>query len=318
MKTHFVSDLKPGSRLETSFLVHAKERKTASNGKPYLDLELRDSSGLIKAKVWDCDRVEQEFEAEDFVWVQGNVEAYRGTPQLVINKVRRCAEDEIDPRDYFPRSSRDPEEMFTVLGARIQRMDDGPLRILLRSVLDDPAIAEKFKLAPAAMSYHHAYLGGLLEHVLSLIELADAVCDHYPSLRRDLVLAGIVLHDIGKIDELSYRRSFRYTTRGQLVGHISMGMEMIGEKIRQIPDFPAGLKDQIDHIVLSHHGLLEFGSPKEPMFPEALVVHLLDNLDSKLESMRAQYVQDKERPGEFTARNPALKRELFKIDPLNH
>lgn len=317
MKTHFVADLKPGSRLETSFLVHAKERKTASNGRPYLDLELRDSTGLIKAKVWDCERVDQDFKAEDFVWVHGNVEAYRGAPQLVVTKVRRCAENEIDPRDYFPRSSRDPEEMFAALEARVGRMDAGPLQILLRSCLSDQTIAGKFKLAPAAMSYHHACLGGLLEHVLSLIELADAVCDHYPALRRDLVLAGIVLHDIGKIDELSYRRSFRYTTRGQLVGHISMGLELVSEKIRQIPDFPPGLKDQLDHIILSHHGELAFGSPKEPMFPEALVVHLLDNLDSKLESMRAQYAQDKDRPGEFTARNPALKRELLKIDPAN-
>ncbi len=318
MKTHFVADLKPGSRLETSFLVHAKERKTASNGKPYLDLELRDSSGLIKAKIWDGERADQEFEAEDFVWVQGNVESYRGTPQMIVSKVRRCREDEVDPRDYFPRSSRDPEEMYAQLGARIQRADEGPIRALLLAVVNDPAIAQKYKLAPAAMSYHHAYLGGLLEHVLSLIELGDAVCDHYPSLRRDLVLAGIVLHDIGKIDELSYRRSFRYTTRGQLVGHISMGLEMVSERMRQIPDFPAPIKDLIDHIILSHHGLLEFGSPKEPLFPEALVVHVLDNLDSKLESMRAQYAQDKDRPGEFTARNPALKRELLKIDPLNH
>lgn len=318
MKTHFVADMKPGSRLETTFLVHAKERKTASNGKPYLDLELRDSSGIIKAKVWDCERVDQEFELEDFVWVQGNVDAYRGTPQVVVTKVRRCREEEIDPRDYFPRSSRDPEEMFAAMLARIRRLDEGPVRALLLSVLEDPAIAERFKLAPAAMSYHHAYLGGLLEHVLSLIELGDVVCEHYPSLRGDLVLAGIVLHDIGKIDELSYRRSFRYTTRGQLVGHISIGLEIVSEKMRQTPEFPAALKDQIDHIILSHHGQLEFGSPKEPMFPEALVVHCLDNLDSKLESMRAQYVQDQDRPGEFTARNPALKRELFKIDPLNH
>jgi 3'-5' exoribonuclease len=318
MKTHFVRDLKPGSHLETTFLVHTKERKTASNGKVYLDLELRDSSGVIKAKVWDGERFDSEFEQEDFVWMQGNVDAYRGTPQVVVTKVRRCREEEIDPRDYFPRSSRDPEEMYAALQARIERMEEGPMRALLRSVVEDPVIAEKYKLAPAAMSYHHAYLGGLLEHVLSLIELGDATCDHYPSLRRDLVLAGIVLHDIGKIDELSYRRSFRYTTRGQLVGHISMGLEMVSEKVRQIPDFPAALKDQIDHIILSHHGQLEFGSPKEPMFPEALAVHLLDNLDSKLESIRAQYTQDKDRPGEFTARNPALKRELFKIDPLDH
>ena len=132
------------------------------------------------------------------------------------------------------------------------------------------------------------------------------------------MLAGIVLHDIGKIEELSFRRGFRYTTRGQLLGHISISLEIVNEKLRALPDFPAGLRDQIEHIILSHHGELEFGSPKQPAFPEAFVVHALDNLDSKLESMRAQYETDKNREGDFTARNPALKRELFKIDPLNH
>jgi 3'-5' exoribonuclease len=318
MKSPFVADLAPGTRLETTFLVQSKERKTASNGRPYLDLELRDASGVIKAKVWDCDRLDQDVEVEDFVWVQGNVDAYRGSPQVVVTKLRRCRDEEIDPRDYLPRSKRDPEEMYAALLERLRRVPEGPVGALLLAVFEDPAIAEKYKLAPAAMSYHHAYLGGLLEHVLSLIELGDQVCDHYPSLRRELVLAGIVLHDIGKIEELSFRRGFRYTTRGQLLGHISIGLEIMNEKLRAIPDFPAELRDQIEHIILAHHGELEFGSPKQPAFPEAFVVHALDNLDSKLESMRAQYETDKNREGEFTARNPALKRELLKIDPLNH
>jgi 3'-5' exoribonuclease len=314
MKSQFVADLAPGTRLETTFLVQSKERKTASNGRPYLDLELRDASGVIKAKVWDCDRLDQDVEAEDFVWVQGNVDAYRGSPQVVVSKLRRCRDEEIDPRDYLPRSKRDPEEMYAALLDRLHRAAVGPVGALLLAVFEDPAIAEKYKLAPAAMSYHHAYLGGLLEHVLSLIELGDQVCDHYPSLRRDLVLAGIVLHDIGKIDELAFRRAFRYTTRGQLLGHITIGLAMVNEKMRAIPDFPADLRDQIQHIILAHHGELEFGSPKQPAFPEAFVVHALDNLDSKLESMRAQYEADKNREGEFTARNPALKRELLKIE----
>jgi 3'-5' exoribonuclease len=292
MKTPYVAELMPGTRLETTFLVQSKERKTASTGKPYLDLELRDASGVIRAKVWDCDRLGQDFAVEDFVLVQGHVEAYKGTPQVVVNAIRRCADQEIDPRDYFPRSSRDPEEMY--------------------AELQDPAIAAKLKLAPAAMSFHHAYLGGLLEHVLSLIQLGDQISDHYGSLRRDLVLAGLVLHDVGKIEELNYLRSFRYTTRGQLVGHIALTLGIVREKLRAIPDFPDALRDQIEHLILSHHGKLEFGSPREPMFPEALVVHYLDDLDSKLESMRAQYAADKDRPGDWTARNPALKRELFK------
>jgi 3'-5' exoribonuclease len=312
MKTPYVADLTPGTRLETTFLVQSKERKTASTGKPYLDLELRDASGVIRAKVWDCDRLDQDFEVEDFVLVQGHVEAYRGTSQIVVNAIRRCADQEIDPRDYFPRSSREPEEMYAELVGRLERMPEGPLRTVLLAVIQDPEIAAKFKFAPAAMSFHHAYLGGLLEHVLSLIQLGDQISDHYGSLHRDLVLAGLVLHDLGKIEELNYLRSFRYTTRGQLVGHIALALGIVREKLRAIPDFPDALRDQIEHIILSHHGKLEFGSPREPMFPEALVVHYLDDLDSKLESMRAQYAADKDRAGDFTARNPALKRELLK------
>jgi 3'-5' exoribonuclease len=315
MKIPYVADLTPGTRLETTFLVQSKERKTASTGKPYLDLELRDASGVIRAKVWDCDRLDQDFEVEDFVLVQGHVEAYRGTSQIVVNAIRRCADQEIDPRDYFPRSSREPEEMYAELVGRLERMPEGPLRTLLLAVIQDPEIAAKFKFAPAAMSFHHAYLGGLLEHVLSLIQLGDQISDHYGSLRRDLVLAGLVLHDLGKIEELNYLRSFRYTTRGQLVGHIALALGIVREKLRAIPDFPDALRDQIEHIILSHHGKLEFGSPREPMFPEALVVHYLDDLDSKLESMRAQYAADKDRAGDFTARNPALKRELLKPTP---
>ncbi len=314
MKSQSVSDLVPGTRLETTFLIQSKERKTASNGRPYLDLELRDASGVIRAKVWDCDRLDEDVEVEDFVWVQGNVDAYRGSPQVVVARLRRCREEEIDPRDYLPRSQRDPEEMYAALLERLRKAPEGPVRALLLAVFEDASIAEKYKLAPAAMSYHHAYLGGLLEHVLSLIELGDMISDHYPSLRRELVLAGILLHDIGKIEELSFRRGFRYTTRGQLLGHISIGLEIVNEKMRALPDFPAELRDQIEHIILSHHGELEFGSPKQPAFPEAFVVHILDNLDSKLESMRAQYETDKNREGDFTARNPALKRELLKIE----
>jgi 3'-5' exoribonuclease len=312
MKTQYVADLSPGTVLDTTFLIQSKERKTASNGKPYLDLELRDASGVIRAKVWDCDRFDPGIEADDVVALQGHVEAYKGTPQVVVSRLRRCAEEEVDPREYFPRSARDAEEMYAELLARLRAMEEGPVRALLLATLEDPEIADKYKLAPAAISYHHAYLGGLLEHVLSLIEVGERVCDHYPSLSRDLLMAGLVLHDLGKIEELSYARAFRYTTRGQLLGHITIGLEIVQRKMQEIPDFPAPLKAQIEHIILAHHGQLEFGSPKEPMFPEALVVHYLDDLDSKLESMRAQYEADKDRAGDWTSRNPALKRELLK------
>jgi 3'-5' exoribonuclease len=162
------------------------------------------------------------------------------------------------------------------------------------------------------MSYHHSFLGGLLEHVLSLVQLGDRLCDHYAFLRRDLLMAGLVLHDLGKTEELSFSRGFRYSTRGQLLGHITIGLEIVQEKMRHIPDFPAELKSQIEHMILAHHGKLEFGSPKEPMFPEALLLHYLDEIDSKLESMRAQYETDQSRPGNWTGRNPVLRRELLK------
>ncbi len=313
MKEGFVSHLTPETFVRSTFLVQSKERKIASNGAAYLDLTLQDATGTISAKLWDCDRHTLDFEVDDVVRVEGQVESYRGSPQLKIRKISGCGEEGLDLRDYLPRSARDPEEMYAELLARLRRMDEGPLRALLLAVLEDPALAEKYKLAPAAMTFHHAYLGGLLEHVCSLVRLADLVADHYPDLRRDLVLAGLVLHDLGKTQELAFGRSFRYTTRGQLLGHITIGLEMVQEKIRSLPDFPSELKDQIEHIILSHHGQMDFGSPKEPMFPEALVVHFLDDLDSKLASMKAQYAADRDRAGDWTARNPALRKELLKV-----
>jgi 3'-5' exoribonuclease len=300
--------------VNSPYFVQTKERKTARNGNAYLDLTLLNSKGLMRAKLWDSDSYHADFEEEDVVRVVGDIEEFQGTAQIRVRQITRLPAHEINYTELFPRSARIPEEMLAELIARARQLAEGPLRTLLLGLLEDPDIAAKYKLAPAAMSYHHAYLGGLIEHVLSLIGLADKICDHYTDLRRDLIVAGLVLHDIGKIEELSYKTGIRYTTRGQLIGHISIGAEMVSEKIRAIPDFPATLKDQLLHIILSHHGELQFGSPKEPLFPEALVVHHLDNLDSKLQSMRTQYATDKDRPGEFTARNPALKRELFKIE----
>ena len=312
MKQDYIADLKPETNIHTTFLVHLKERKIANNGSAYLDLTFRDSSGVITAKIWDCDRFKLDFELGDVVLVDGTVEEYRGTSQIRIRKVAKCAAEEFDLHDYLPRSRRDSEEMYTLLVARLREVSDGPLQTLLLAVIEDPGIAEKYKLAPAATSYHHAYLGGLLEHVLSLVELGDKLCDHYEWLDRDLVLAGLVLHDLGKIEELNFTSGFSYTTRGQLLGHITIGLEILGEKLRLIPGFPPELKDKVEHLILAHHGRLEFGSPKEPMFPEALLVHHLDDLDSKLESMRAQFITDKNRAGEWTARNRALGRELLK------
>lgn len=313
MKQTYVKDLIPDSPVRSSFLVQAKERKISSNGSAYLDLNLQDTTGVISAKLWDySERTTPPFEADDVIQVEGHVESYRGAPQLRVRKITLPPPEEVNLLDYLPRTRLDPEQMYAALLERVRSMSEGPLRVLLLSILEDTALAERYKLSPAAMSYHHAFLGGLLEHVSSLVALGDAVADHYPWLRRDLILAGLVLHDIGKTEELNFARGFRYSTRGQLIGHISMALEMVQQRIHQIPDFPAPLKDELEHIIISHHGKLEFGSPKEPMFAEALVVNFLDEMDSKMEAVRAQYATDHARPGNWTSRNPALKRELLK------
>lgn len=312
MKEAYIALLKPGSSVTTTFLVRTKVRKTARNGSAYLDLEFQDSTGIVKAKLWDCDGSDLDFEADDVVRVAAAVELYQGNLQLSLRKIAKCDEDGIDLADYLPHGKQDPEKLFAGLLSRIQRMPKGPLQALLLRIFKDPEIARKFKLAPAAMSFHHAYLGGLIEHVSSLVALGDRVADHYPSLDRELIVTGLLLHDLGKIEELTFNRCFGYSTRGQLVGHISMGIDMIRDKLREIPDFPSELWDRLQHVILSHHGKLEFGSPKEPMFMEALAVHYLDDLDSKLQAMREQYEADKDRPGDFTARSRPLGRELLK------
>jgi 3'-5' exoribonuclease len=312
MKEAYVSSLDPGATVSTTFLVRTKEKKTARNGSAYLDLELQDSTGIIKAKFWDCDGFEQGFEVDDVVRVSGKADVYQGATQLTLRKIVKCPESEVYLPDYLPHTSQDTEAMFAKLLNRIRQMPAGPLQALLLNVFEDPETARKFKLAPAATTFHHAYLGGLLEHVSSLIELGDRICDHYPGLEREWVLAGLLLHDIGKIEELTFERRIAYSTRGQLLGHISIGVDMIREKMRAVPNFPPELADRLEHIILSHHGKLEFGSPKEPMFMEALVVNYLDDLDSKLAAIRGQYAADESRPGGWTARNRALGRELLK------
>jgi 3'-5' exoribonuclease len=312
MKEAYIADLKPGASVSTTFLVRSKDRKTARNGNAYLDLEFQDSTGTIKAKLWDCDSADLDFEADDVVKVAAGVELYQGNPQLSLRKIVKCREADVDLADYLPHSAQNSQEIFKGLLKRVQQMPQGPLQTLLLNIFNDEEIARKYRQAPAAMTFHHAFIGGLIEHVNSLVRLGDRVCDHYPFLDRELILAGLLLHDIGKIEELNFARGFGYSTRGNLIGHISMGVEIVRDKMREIPDFPPELWDRLQHIILSHHGKLEFGSPKEPMFMEALAVSYLDDLDSKLEAMLEQYATDKDRPGDFTARCRPLGRELLK------
>ncbi len=305
-----LSKLTPGSTVQSTFLIISKERKTTNAGSPYLDLILQDATGQIRAKVWDCDRLHLDIEEDEIVRVNGVVEDYQGTRQLKVKNLARA--EGLPLQDYLPHSEEDPAVLLAKVIERARQVSNPPLRALLLAILEDPSIADRYRQAPAATSFHHAYLGGLVEHVHSLLALGDRVVDHYPSLDRDLIVAGLILHDLGKVDELTYHRGLRYTTRGKLLGHIALGVEIVRDKARAIPDFPLELWDRLEHIILSHHGKLEFGSPKEPAFPEALVVHYLDDLDSKLASMTAQYSAESEQEGDWTTRNRALGRELLK------
>jgi 3'-5' exoribonuclease len=313
MKSPYVNELEPNKVIQTSFLVHSKEIRQKKSGEFYLSLLLADRTGELDAKMWDnVAEVLEAFDRDDFVKVKGLVQIFHNRPQLTIHKMRRMDDSEIDYVDYFPSSRRDPEEMWRELRGLVGGMSNGHLKALLDAMLDDPEIAWRYKRAPAAKQIHHAFLGGLLEHVLSLATLARLTAPHYPHVDFDLLLTGVVLHDIGKIYELNYERGFSYSNDGQLLGHIHIGLRMVADKLRGLPDFPASLRSLVEHMVLSHHGQLEFGSPKLPQFPEALLLHYLDDLDSKMECMRAVIEKDRQVEGCFTSFHAALSRPVLK------
>jgi 3'-5' exoribonuclease len=315
MKSPYVTGLEPNKVVTANFLVQSKEIRQKKSGEFYLSLMLGDRTGELDAKMWDnVAEVLDAFDRDDFVQVKGMVQIFHNRPQMTIHKLRLMHESEIDFTDYFPASKRDPGEMWSELRGIVAGISNPHLKALLEAFLDDPEIAARYRRAPAAKQIHHAFLGGLIEHVLSLCALARVTAAHYPIIDLDLLLTGIVLHDIGKIYELNYERGFSYSNEGQLIGHISIAMRMVGDKVRLVPGFPPLLRSLVEHMILSHHGKLEFGSPKIPQFPEALLLHYLDDMDSKMECMRAQIENDRQVVGCFTSYSPALDRAALKKD----
>ncbi len=309
MKSPFIRELKPEEITTAVFLVQTKEVRQKRTGEPYLSLVLSDRTGEIECKMWDnVAEVIETFDRDDFIKVKGLMQLYNNRPQLTIHKLRRVDDREIDFSDFFPASRQDPEAMWNELRAMVAALDNAHIRRLLDAFLDDPGIAARYKVAPAAKTIHHAFRSGLLEHVLSLAKLAQLTGRHYGVVDLNLLMAGVVLHDIGKIYELSYNRAFGYSPEGQLLGHIAIAIRMIAEKLQAFPEFPVELRNLIEHMVLSHHGQLEFGSPKLPIFPEALLLHYLDDMDSKMECMRVLIDKDPQAEGYFTAYSPALTR----------
>lgn len=314
MKDFFICDCAQHENkvVTSSFVVISKQVKPKKSGEPYLALTVGDRTGQIEAKMWD--NVEDSldaFDQDDFVKVKGLINKYKNRFQLTIHKIRRMGESEIAFDDYLPKTTKNIDELWQTLSGYVDGFQDENLRALVRSFMSDAEIAERYRTAPAAKTLHHAYIGGLLDHVVSLFRSCDLVSRNYPQINRDLLMTGAFLHDIGKIHELTYNRSFSYTTRGQLLGHLIIELEMLQAKVALIPGFPPRMKTLLEHLIISHHGQYEFGSPKLPMFPEALMLHYLDDLDSKMEAMRAQFERERDIDSAWTSYNSNLARPLL-------
>jgi len=314
MKSPFVKDLTVEKSITGFFLVHQKEIRNTAAGKPYLRMELGDSSGIIEARMWDqFEALAKDFARDDFVKVQARVEIYRNKPQLSLQQVRVAKPEEIDLADFLPHTPYDVEALYKQLLAHGEAISNPWLKKLVASVITNPRIVPRLKRAPAAKSMHHAYMGGLIEHVVGLCGLSKQVAAHYPELDADLLLTVAMLHDIGKLDELCYERAVSYTTEGQLLGHIVMELETVNQAMDAIEGFPPALKTVVQHLLISHHGEYEFGSPKLPMIREALVFHYLDDLDSKMAAVRAALASPGAEDG-WSAFSPALGRKFLKLD----
>src|SRR5262252_505311 len=314
MKDFFISDCcqQENKVITSSFVVVSKQVKPKKTGEPYLALTLGDRTGLLEAKMWDnVEEFIDIFDQDDFLKVKGLINKYKNRFQLTIHKLRRMQDTEIDYSDYLPKTKKNIDELWATLSEFVASFKDPHLKAVVELFMSCPEIAEKYRNAPAAKTLHHAYIGGLLDHVVSLFRSCDLICKNYPQINRDLLLTGAFLHDIGKIHELTYNRSFTYSTKGQLLGHMVIELEMLQAKLVKLPGFPDELKTMVEHLIISHHGEYEFGSPKLPMFPEALMLHYLDDLDSKMEAMRASFERDPDSEDGWTGYNPSLGRPLL-------
>ena len=318
--TQWIQSLRKGDRVTAgTYLVESSNFKQTRNQKYFIQMSLRDKTGSMRAIRWDADKsLYNSFAIDDFVEVSGRIEEYQNHRQFIVDTILRLDPRDILYEDFLPVSERGKDEMIAELRSTVESIGNGHIKALLQAFLDDEDILFALSHCPAGKSLHHAYIGGLLEHILSLCELARQLARRYPRLDGDLLLAGCILHDIGKCRELSFQKNFSYTNEGQLIGHIGIGLLMVEEKTSAIADFPPDLRLQLQHIIASHHGLLEHGALKRPMTPEAIAFHYLDNLDSKMGTIDKM---EKELLGELQATDntsglwsdykPHLERKLY-------
>ena len=287
MKKQFVGEINAGEKLDDIFILSEKSMSQKKDGNNFLNITLGDKTGRIKGVIWDdVDRISQRTSQGDFVHAQGSVSDYKGVLQAVIKGMEPVLPEDVEPADYLPATDRNIESMFERLLQVAATIKTGCLKELFKAFWNDKEFVNKFKTAPAAKKMHHAYIGGLLEHTLSIALLADKVAGHYSGIDRDLLVSGAILHDIGKILEFDYKTSIDYSDQGRLLNHIVIGLEMLDEKIKSVKNFPEEKALLLKHMIVSHHGQREFGSPEPPKTIEAVLLNYIDDIDSKVNGIR--------------------------------
>ncbi len=311
-KNIYVKDIHAGDRVTDMFLVTEKNMAISQKGNPYLNLKLRDMTGEVDGRVWDrAAEMNNIFQAGDIIRIQSQAVNFRNVIQLSISKIAVTDDPAVNPADYLPSTTSDISEMFESLMGIITTVANPHLKALLEMIFNDEKTADAFRKAPAAKGFHHAYIGGLLEHTLSVTQLLDLVTQHYRHVNRDLTITGGILHDIGKIHELSFDGTMNYTDEGRLVGHIVLAVEFVNTKIAAIENFPKQLALELRHILLSHHGVLEFGSPKRPKTLEALIVNFIDDLDAKTNAFSG-FMNAPGNESDWTPYHRLLERFIYK------
>lgn len=321
MSRRYVNQLSHGDSVDEAFLVADKQLRANRQGNLYLQLELRDKTGSVGARLWNAtEELARTFEPGDFLLVRGKTQIFQGSLQIILTHIDVLGADRVEPEDFLPQSSQNVAKLYARLRELLLAMHEPHLRALVECFLIDEEFVAKFTAAPAGIKNHHAYQGGLLEHVVTMLNVADRILEFYPEVDRDLLLTGIFLHDIGKTAELSYDRAFAYSDEGQLVGHLVMGVELLRDKVERTEDltgepFPKELLLRLKHMIVSHHGALEYGSPKLPMTLEAVALHYLDNLDAKIHTFGREIRDDPVRESTWTPFQQSLGRRLFKGTP---
>ena len=313
----FIKDLKDKEQVTSVYLVKEKNLSLGKTGKPFMSILLGDNTGNIDARVWDnVDDLSKEFEVGNLVQIKGNVQLFQNRKQLILSKILKVESTEFNFDDFVLKSHFSSEDMFTEVFQFAKDIKNEHLRQLVFSVLEDPEIKPLMYKAPAAKTIHHAWVGGLLEHILSILKILKPLAEHYSFLNRDLLYFGAIFHDIGKLWELEFENSVGYTDRGRLIGHMEIACELIDKKSSRIFGFPLELKDLLKHIVLSHHGRLEYGSPKRPKCLEAFLVAYIDDLDSKVNQIHT-FINSEKASGEKWSRFNESFERYFLLEDLN-